>query len=270
MYEFPCTGPITADVRAASGRTRIVAEDRSTVTVEVLPESGGDAARNAVDSTKVEFSGDTLLVEAPRGMSLLRRGGALNITVHIPTGSRLAVRTASADVTCTGRFDAGELHTASGDVTVDDIVGDLQCNTASGDLRIGSVTGRLSVHSASGDIRVTRVTGDVDCKSASGDIRLGEVGGSVSAGTASGDIEVGAMRSGEARLSTASGDLVVGVTEGTAVWMDLNTLSGRSSSELPVGDAPASTDGPQLRVYGKAASGDITIRRARIASTPQD
>ena len=48
---------------------------------------------------------------------------------------------------------------------------------------------------------------------------------------------------------------------GTGVWMDLNTMSGRSVSDLAAqDDPPAAQTGLELRV--RAVSGDIHVHRA--------
>src|SRR5690606_25861423 len=134
-----------------------------------------------------------------------------------------------------------KINTASGDVDVERTTGDLTVNTASGDVRAGHVGGRLTVNSASGDVSASRVDGAVEVKGASA------------------DVEVDDLR-GDLRSHTASGDVSIGVTSGTGVWLDLNTFSGRTSSDLTLsGDAPPADH--QLTIQVRTMSGDIDVHR---------
>jgi hypothetical protein len=85
----------------------------------------------------------------------------------------------------------------------------------------------------------------------------------VRAETASGHIEVGSLRQGQARLRTASGDVEVGVAAGTGVWLDLDTASGKSVTDLTMrGDTPPGDGAATLELRVRTASGDILVRRA--------
>jgi hypothetical protein len=54
----------------------------------------------------------------------------------------------------------------------------------------------------------------------------------------------------------------IGVRRGSKVFLDCNTLSGDTSSELELtGDAPDG-DGPLVEIKAKTVSGDIQITRA--------
>jgi hypothetical protein len=55
---------------------------------------------------------------------------------------------------------------------------------------------------------------------------------------------------------------LIGVRRGSRVFLDCNTVSGDTSSELELtSDAPAG-DGPLVEIKAKTVSGDITITRA--------
>ena len=74
------------------------------------------------------------------------------------------------------------------------------------------------------------------------------------------DIRVGAVRGAELHANSASGDVMVGVPTGTKVWLDLNTVSGSTASDLQMTGEPVS-DGPVATVQVRTISGDIQIRR---------
>ena len=70
------------------------------------------------------------------------------------------------------------------------------------------------------------------------------------------------MREGEVTLQTASGDIQVGIKQGSKLWIDARSMSGDTSSELELGDAPTDGEGPLVEVRATAMSGDITVKRA--------
>ncbi|HEY8473393.1 MAG TPA: DUF4097 family beta strand repeat-containing protein [Natronosporangium sp.] len=269
MPEYPCSGPITVDLRIAGGTATLTAEPRETAVVEVEPYDNSEASRQAAAETKVELSGDTLTVAAPENSGwLLRRSGRLRVTARVPVDSSARIRVASADVSCHGQWRDAKLNTASGDAYVEQLTGDLTVNTASGDARAGTVGGRLTVKSASGDITANQVNGSVDVTSASGRVQLDQANADMKAKTASGDIRIGATRQGTLQLNTVSGDVVVGVIAGTGVWLDLNTLSGKTRSDLNMGGGGEASGGapPEhtLTLQVRTVSGDIEIHRVTL------
>jgi DUF4097 and DUF4098 domain-containing protein YvlB len=265
MPEFDRSTPVTISLRAQRGTVDITAEERATITVDVRPLDSSDTSQEGAANTRVALEGDTLIVHAPEGSAWqLRRSPKLAITIRVPAGSSIEAKSAAADVRATGTFAVAQLNLASGDATIDEVTGDAHLTAASGDLTVGRVGGSLLLKSASGDLQAGDVTGDVSLETASGDIAVRSVGGSVRAGSASGDVEIGLVSRGEAQVKTASGDVAVGVAAGTGVWLDLNTASGTTSSDLTMeGSAPAEGRAAlELRV--RTASGDIHIsRRAR-------
>lgn len=259
MPELPCPDPVTVDVEVGGGAIHLVAEPRATATVEVTPLEDSETARQAATTTRVELVDGTLLVHAPEGANwLLRRLPKLRVTVAVPTGSRARIRTASADTTCRGGWEQVRVASASGDASVAEVTGDLVVNTASGDVRAERVGGRLTVKTVSGDVWAARVDGPVDVKSATGDIEIDTLGADLRAGTVSGDVRVGAARRGRVQVHSASGDTRIGVVAGTGVWLDLTTLSGRTSSDLEPGAEPLPHD---LSVTVYTVSGDIAVHR---------
>ncbi|MDT4987752.1 MAG: hypothetical protein QOI74_1846 [Micromonosporaceae bacterium] len=265
MYEFECLRPITVSLRVGGGSAEIVAEERATATVEVTPFDGSESARNAAARTRVELTGDTLLVEAPEWTGLLfRRGQRVRVTIRVPADGDLNVTVASANVRAAGRYRNAKITSSSGNMSVDHIGGDASVTTASGGVRVDRVDGNLRVNSASGKLSVGAVGGQVSARTASGDVTIDRVGGSLDGMTASGDIRVGAAVTGMMRVRSASGDVSVGVVGGTGVWLDLNSASGATRTDLAM---PAG--GEQLRstatltVQVRTASGDIDVYRVQ-------
>jgi len=262
MPEFPTSGPLTVDVRLAGGSIDLSAEPRDSAQVEIAPYDDSDVAREAAARTRVELSGDTLVIAAPDGSGwLLRRSPRLRVTGRVPAGSTVRLKAATSDVTCHGEWAHAKLNTAAGDIYLERATGDLTVNTASGDIRAGVIGGRLTVKTASGDVSAQQVTGSVDVKSASGDVQIDDAGGDLTLTTASGNATVGTTRQGTARATTVAGDVSIGVAAGTGVWLDLNTLSGRADSDLTVTDGAGGDTSHDLTVQVRAVSGNIHVHR---------
>jgi len=267
MKEFPAAGPIQASIRIAAGDVRVIAEQRDTVIVDIRPGTRGEAAEQAAANTLVEMSGNALVVETPQARGfIIRRTPPVNISIRVPLDSALTGRSASADFMCDGRFGSCDINSASGDVRIEYVAGDFSRRAASGDVQFGRIDGSASINTASGDVRGDSVGGDFNSKTASGDVNIEAIGGAAGVTTASGGVALGNLAVGDTRIHSASGDVVVGVAEGTALWMDLSSASGDTRSELAVGEVSQAADGPALRVYVRTASGDIKIRRARTAA----
>lgn len=261
MHEFSCSGPVIVDVRLGGGAIDLYAEPRDTAVVEVTPYDNSDTAQQAASETRVEMSGDTLLIGAPDTSGwLFRRSPRVRVVARVPEASTAYLKVASADASIHGAWSQAKVNTASGNVSVDHVTGDLSVNTASGDVRAARIGGRLSVNTASGDVNAQQVGGSVEVKGASADVEVGDLGGDLRSSTASGDVRVGTARQGTVRANSASGDVSVGVAPGVGVWLDLNTLSGRTNSDLDMtGDAPPTSH--DLTIQVRTMSGDISIHR---------
>lgn len=270
MYEFAVTTPVTVAAKIASGELEIVAEERASATVEVRPWDNSSSARDAAEEVRVELAGDRLLVETPSAFSgtkwLFGRSGKVRVLVRTPLDSPVEARLASCDVTGHGRFGPTLIHTASGDVRLDEVAGDLSATVSSGDVSAERIAGAAVTHSASGDVRIGEVGGDLSANTASGDVRVASVGGSLNARTASGDVTVDTVQRGEVRVHTVSGDVRVGVLRGTRIWLDLDTTSGRTTTDLDHSDAPPEAadgvEGGQVSLRVRTVSGNIQIGRA--------
>jgi DUF4097 and DUF4098 domain-containing protein YvlB len=88
----------------------------------------------------------------------------------------------------------------------------------------------------------------------------------VTANTVSGDQRFGAVQQGRVDLKAISGDVSVGIRSGSRFYVDANTVSGDTSSEFELGDAPAAPapaeDSPLVEVFAKTVSGDVRLERA--------
>ncbi|CAM3208719.1 DUF4097 family beta strand repeat-containing protein [Stackebrandtia soli] len=263
MSEFPCSTPISVSITIASGECEVIAEERDTALVDVSPYRNDKRSVETAEATKVDFRDDRLSIQGPEGMAgwfFGKNSGSIRVTVRVPRGSSVNTKVASAQVQLRGELDTVSVTTASGGVSIEQ-AREASVNTASGDIHVMNCTGDARGNTASGDLQIDNVANDVSLKSVSGDVRVGSVGGSAQIGSVSGDVTVNRARTGSHRIKTVSGSASVGVAAGTGVWLDLNSVSGTTASDLAVGDMPTETTANmELRV--NTVSGNIDIFRA--------
>lgn len=258
---FDTPGPLTLDIRVPSGDIDLEAVDGTETVVEI--HASPDLEEEARIELRPKRDGHELsvIIEKRSGLFSAFRED-VRVRVSSPPGADVEVSTASADVDARGDFGALQANTASGDVKFERVAGEAQVNSASGDVNIEQVDGALTVNTASGDLDVGRLQGEGKVRAASGDISIDEAAAALKIQTASGDVEVGSVREGDVTLQTASGDIEVGIRKGSKLWIDAKSMSGETSSELEIGDAPTDAEGPMVEVRATAMSGDIRVKRA--------
>jgi hypothetical protein len=275
---FPVSGPVELEIRLASGDIEVDAvEGAESVEIELIARD--EESQALVDEARIELrehhGRPQVLVDVPQ-----RRGGfsfgslfgrdGISCRVRTPHESLLTVRSKSADLSARGTLGGVNVQTASGDVQLDDVNGGLNVRSASGDISVRHVASGVNIQTASGDVEVEVARGAVNAATASGDLTIGEAWDNVNANTVSGDQEHGAVYQGLIAAHSVSGDVQVGVRRGSKVFLDCNTVSGDTSSELDMlPDAP-SGDGPLVELRVKTVSGDITITRAPAPADTQE
>jgi len=278
--EYRTPTPIRLSVTTGAGSVQVDAVDGDRTVVTITPAAGhSDARQQALAGAVVEQRGDQIVVEVPRrSVGFLGRGSALAISVLVPAGSTAEVFTDSADLRTTGLLGAvhaksgsgdlviehaGEVstHTGSGNTAVTRADGPVQVRSGSGDVAVHAAAGGCSVSTGSGDIRVERAEGPVQINTGSGDVTVDDAGSNVAVSTASGDHHLARVRRGQVKASSASGDVHVGVLDGTAVWLDVTTVSGTVHSALDRGEAPPQ-DEESVTLRVTTVSGDISLARA--------
>ena len=135
--------------------------------------------------------------------------------------------------------------------------------SASGDLSVREAGGGVNVQNASGDVDIEIVRGPDQRQLRLGrrDDRRGVRQRQRQHGRAATRI-TGRSCAGTVSAHAVSGDVSIAVRRGSKVFLDCNTVSGDTRSELELsGDVPAG-DGPLVEVRAKTVSGDISITRA--------
>lgn len=281
---FSTPGPVQLNLELPAGEIEIETADTDETHVQLEALADNDRVRELVEEARIELlqrgQGHEVVVEMPvrqgfwisisRGPDIRFGGPDIRLRITCPNGADLDIRTKSADVDARGAYGAVDLKTASGDLNVQRASGTTRVKSASGDFHTERVAGSLDVRTVSGDVHAGTVDGDLRAQLVSGDVHVAEAGASVNTNTVSGDQRFGALERGRVELKAISGDVTVGIRRGSRVYVDANTVSGSTSSELELTDAPAeelAVDAPLVELYVKTVSGDVRIERAPARST---
>ena len=85
----------------------------------------------------------------------------------------------------------------------------------------------------------------------------------ITAASANGEARIGEVVRGKVSATSKNGSVEVGVREGSAAFLELNTEVGRVYNELAAADAPeAGEPVDKVEVHASTKLGDVTIRRA--------
>jgi putative adhesin len=274
---FDIEGPVELEIRLASGDIEVDATLDGRVEVELIAHD--EESQRLVDAARIELTGGhrpAVLVDVPNkkgfgfGLGDIFGRSGISCRVRCPHDSGLVVRSKSADLAVRGTLGSANVATASGDVELERVSGDLTVKSASGDMHAREIGGRTSVQTASGDIGIEVARGPANVATASGDVGIGSAYDNLTVNTVSGDQDHDAVLRGTIAASSVSGDVTIGVRRGSQVYLDCNTVSGDTSSELELTtDAPAG-DGPFVEIRAKTVSGDIRITRAPAPTDTQE
>ncbi|MFD8482394.1 DUF4097 family beta strand repeat-containing protein [Kitasatospora sp. NPDC059673] len=207
MQKFDTPATITAVIDIPAGHLRLIAADRTDTLVEVLPAnpSKGRDVQAAEQTEAVLTDGVLRIVTASANHRLLGPSGAVEVTVQLPSGSRVEAKAADAELRGVGRLGEVSYESARGAVKLDETAG-----------------GRLVLQD--GAIEVGRLTGSAQLDTQRGDLTVAE-----------------AVR-GELVLTTQSGSITVGAARGVSASLDADTSYGRIHNALRnADDVPALT-----------------------------
>jgi Toastrack DUF4097 len=277
---FQTPGPVRLDLDMPAGEIEIETANTDETHVQLEALSGNEQVQEMVAAARIESTrrGDvfqvTVEVRTRHGVWISFSGGPdirlgtpeMRLRISCPAGAELDVRTKSADLEARGEYGSVSFKTASGDASVE-TARDVDVKTASGDVHFDRVEGKLDVKTVSGDVHVGSVEGSAKFQCVSGDVFVGDAGGSISASSVSGDQRYEAVVNGRVELRAVSGDIGVGIRRGSRVFIDANTVSGSTSSEFQLSDAPTGAeppaeDAPLVEIFAKTVSGDVRLERA--------
>jgi hypothetical protein len=178
METFTTPAPITAVLGIPAGRIQVIAADRADTTVEVRPAdpSKGRDVKLARQIT-AGYSDGILRITASAGHRVLGSSGAVEVTVHLPAGSRVEAKAASAQFTTAGQLGDVTFDSSQATVKVDQAA-TASLTTVDGDITVGRVAGDSQIRTVKGDIRVTEAShGTVVLRAETGAISVGAAAG---------------------------------------------------------------------------------------------
>jgi DUF4097 and DUF4098 domain-containing protein YvlB len=279
-YETP--EPISLTLELGAGDVRITASDRTDTVVEVRPSDEADESDvKAAQQIRVDYTNGVLRVTGPKMRPFdFSRGKtkSVDVSIELPTGSQVSAAMQMGDFRGAGRLGdcrvktsvgnvwlehTGPLHlnTSAGHVTVDAITGNAEISTGSGKVQIGEIEGTAVVKNSNGDTTIDAVTGDLRVRAANGDIHVERAGAGVDAKTSNGSIRLGEVIRGSVVLGTAMGHLDIGIADGTAAWLEVNTGFGHVHNQMEIATRPEEAH-QTVEVRGRTSYGDITIHHS--------
>ena len=283
MPAFDTPEAIYVRIELQLGDVHVLASDRADTVVVVNPS---DRSRPldvvAAGKTQIEFSNGRLVIKTPKPRGLgnyigIGRAGSVEVTIELPSNSRLQADAGFADFRCEGTLGDVRIETGAGDIQLDQTgnlhlligAGAVSVNrasgraeiTAAGDMRLGEVDGDADIKNLNGKTWVGRIKGGLQVKSANGDITVDSARAEVDIKTANGSIGIGEVVSGSIALETASGGLDIGIRAGTPAWVDARTRFGRVHNALGPAEAPESAQ-KSVEIRARTSFGDIVIRRS--------
>ncbi|MFE9887570.1 DUF4097 domain-containing protein [Streptomyces scopuliridis] len=279
MPTFDTPEPISVTAHVGAGSLRFTASDRLDTVVEVRPGNPKrDKDVRAAEQTEVTYASGVLTVRT-KERRLVGPTGSVDVTVELPTGSRVDMTGSWTHVLGEGRLGEVRVKTSGGDVrldetgplrltaahgsiTVDRIEGLAEIATSFGSLRVGLIDGPAVLKNSHGTTTVGAATGELRVSGAHGDIEIRRAEDSVTATTATGTLRVDEVACGTVQLETNYGAINVGVREGTAAWLDVSSGSGQVRNTLTVSETPEKTE-DTVEVRARTRHGSIDIRRAR-------
>jgi DUF4097 and DUF4098 domain-containing protein YvlB len=216
MQHFATTAPIAAVLDIPAGRIQVIAADRADTVVEVRP---ADPSKHrdvrTAELTTADYADGVLRVRtAESGNKLLGHSGSVEVTVQLPTGSRVEARSAAVEVRGVGRLGDVAVDGAYRQIKIDEAAS-VRLTAVDGDVEVGRLNGPAEISTARGDIRIAEaVSGTVVLRTQSGDISVSAAAGvsaSLDAGTGYGRISNALKNDGTAELdihaTTSHGDI---------------------------------------------------------------
>lgn len=278
-YETP--EPISVTLELGTGNVRIAASDRADTVVEVRPSDETDESDvSAARLVRVDYANGMLRVTGPKArvFDFSRKVRSVDVSIDLPRGSHVSAETQGGEVRCAGRLGecrlktaignvwleqtgALHLHTGAGHVSAEGIGGDAEISTGTGRVQVGEVDGTAVVKNSNGDTTIDTVSGDVRVRAANGDISVDRAGAGVDAKTSNGSIRLGEVARGTVVLATAAGNVKVGIADGTAAWLAVNTGFGHVHNTLETTARPEEAD-ETVEVRARTSFGDISVHRS--------
>ena len=178
---------------------------------------------------------------------------------------------------CTGGIGECHFRTGVGDIQLEE-AGPLEVRTGAGKVSVDRAIGRGQSHGGgrradrqsrrtargqepNGDTWLGEVAGETQVTAANGAIVIEVARTSVSAKSANGDVRVGEVAGGTVVAQSSLGAVEVGVRDGVAAWLDLETKFGTVENELGAAQRPGPGE-KAVEIRARTSMGRIAIHRS--------
>ena len=288
LSTFNTPSPIAVALDLYVADVRFSVSDRTDTIVEVRPSDPDKAADvKAAENTRVEYddASRTLSIVSRKPLNRFvnfssKRPESIDVVIQLPTDSDVRGEAEVGDFQSDGALGAFGLKTnlgavrlaetgplnlrgGVGGITVEGVSGSAEVHTSSSDIRIGAVDGTADVSTGNGKVRVGVVTGTASVKVSNGSVAVDRALSDITAASSNGEVLIGEVVRGKVSATSKNGGVEVGVREGSAAWLELNTDVGRVYNELTSSDAPEPGEPvDRVEVHASTKLGDVTIRRA--------
>lgn len=202
MQKFETSAPVHAIVDIPAGRVRVVAGERADTTVDILPANASKSRDvKTAEQTTTVYGDGVLRIETLAKSPYFSISGALDVTIHLPAGSRVEAKAASA-----------EFHTAG-------------------------PLGHVAFHGAHSTTKIDHAA-SLDFSSKAGDVAVGHLGGDGEIKVSHGDITIAEAVHGTLTLHTLSGNVSVVAPHTTSAVLNATTAHGRIHNSLVNAQGP--------------------------------
>jgi hypothetical protein len=205
---YAATPDVSVRLFAAVGAVHVVGWDRDSVDMAGSVATGSKVALNAPQPGAAK--GLKMFIEAPTEQA--GREGAL--TMHVPRGARVWLKTGSADLTVTDVTGGLDLNVVGGSITV---------HGNPRELRAESMDGSVTIDGAPEWMRVKTATGDIALRG----------GQDVGASTISGTIDARGGEADHLKLESTTGTIRFALSLARGATVEMETHSGSIEIQLP-------------------------------------
>src|SRR6266511_4418567 len=141
--------------------------------VDVQPmDASSKADVKVAEQTRIEYADGRLEVRAPKLSTLFGRTGSVDVTITLPSGSRLQGETGMGELLCEGRLGECRFKTGYGEIRLDQ-AGAVNLRSASGDVTVDHADGGAEITASNGAVNIRRIDGPATVKNSNGATWIG-------------------------------------------------------------------------------------------------
>ena len=255
---YATTPDVSVRLFASVGSVHVIGWDRDSVEVMGSVAAGSKVALNA--SQPGAARGLKMFIEAPTEQA--GREGAL--TMRVPRGARVWLKTGSAELTVTDVTGGLDLNVVGGSITVHGNPRELRAESMDGAVTIDGVPEWMRVKTATGDIALrggqdvgaSTISGTIDARNGEADhMKLESTTGTIR-------FALGLARGATVEMETHSGPIEIQLSRKASVDIDAATVTGEISNGWSGMKPSVGSEGRGMTLVtsGAPLGGRVTVR----------